>query len=86
MPGRHTHLRGHTNILKRLHLHTAAQNLGLLMRQRFGMGKPRSRQGAAARFRAFGALPAAIFASVARLVAPQPAGAPCNPQPALLAA
>jgi len=86
MPGRHTHLRGHTNILKRLHLHTAAQNLGLLMRQRFGMGKPRSLQGAAALFRAFWALPVAIFASVARRGAPQPAGAPFNPQPALLAA
>ena len=83
---RRTHLRGHANILKRLHIHTAAQNLGLLMRQRFGMGKPRSLQGAAALFRAFWALPAAIFASVARLAAPRPAGAPSNPQPALLAA
>jgi hypothetical protein len=42
------HLRGHTNILKRVLLHTAALNLGLLMRTLFGMGTPRSLQGRAA--------------------------------------
>ena len=30
---RRTHLRGHTNILKRLLIHASAFNLGLMMRQ-----------------------------------------------------
>lgn len=42
---RRVYLRGHSNILKRLLLHTAALNLGLLMRTRFGVGTPRSLQG-----------------------------------------
>jgi transposase len=42
---RRVHLRGHTNILKRVLLHTAALNLGLLMRTLFGVGTPRSLQG-----------------------------------------
>jgi transposase len=42
---RRVHLRGHTNILKRVLLHTAALNLGLLMRILFGVGTPRSLQG-----------------------------------------
>ncbi|HUX67876.1 MAG TPA: transposase [Terriglobales bacterium] len=83
---RRTHLRGHANILKRLHIHNAAHYLGLLMRQRFGMGKPRSLQGTAGLPEDFLALAAAISASVARLVAPQPTGALSNSQPALLAA
>ena len=33
---RRVHLRGHENILKRLVIHAAAFNLGLLMRHRFG--------------------------------------------------
>ena len=41
---RRVHLRGHTNILKRV-LHTAALNLGLLMRTLFGVGTPRRLQG-----------------------------------------
>ena len=41
---RRTHLRGHGNILKRLLVHVAGFNLGLLMRSRFGLGKPRSLQ------------------------------------------
>ena len=45
---RRVHLRGHTNILKRVLLHTAALNLGLLMRTLFGVGTPRSLQGRAA--------------------------------------
>lgn len=44
---RRTHLRGHTNILKRLLIHVGGFNLGLLMRQAFGIGKPRRLQGAA---------------------------------------
>jgi transposase len=43
---RRTHLRGHENILKRLLVHTAAFNLSLMMRKRFGVGKPRQLQGA----------------------------------------
>ena len=39
------HLRGHHNILKRILLHAAALNLGLLMRTLFGVGTPRSLQG-----------------------------------------
>ncbi len=42
---RRTHLRGHPNISKRLLIHYAGFNLGLLMRQRFGVGKPRVLQG-----------------------------------------
>lgn len=42
---RRTHLRGHDNILKRLLLHSGGFNLGLLMRQAFGVGTPRGLQG-----------------------------------------
>lgn len=59
---RRTHLRGHTNILKRLHVHLGAQNLGLLMRQRFGIGKPRRLQGERAGDRNFSAFTEALFA------------------------
>jgi transposase len=45
---RRVYLRGHTNILKRVLLQTAALNLGLLMRTLFGTGTPRSLQGRAA--------------------------------------
>lgn len=45
---RRTHLRGHENILKRLVVHVAGFNLGLLMRHLTGIGKPRVLQGAAA--------------------------------------
>jgi transposase len=38
---RRTHLRGHPNILKRLLVHVAGFNLGLVMRQLTGIGKPR---------------------------------------------
>jgi transposase len=38
---RRTHLRGRENILKRLLVHVAACNLGLVMRSRFGFGTPR---------------------------------------------
>ena len=38
---RRTHLRGHENILKRLIVHAAGFNLGLLMRKLCGIGKPR---------------------------------------------
>ena len=41
---RRTHLRGHGNILKRLLVHVAGFNLGLMMRAMFGIGKPRRAQ------------------------------------------
>jgi transposase len=42
---RRTHLRGHSNILKRLLIHAGAFNLGLVMRQVIGIGTPRGLQG-----------------------------------------
>lgn len=42
---RRTHLRSHPNILKRLLIHVAGFNLGLVMRSLFGIGKPRVLQG-----------------------------------------
>ena len=41
---RRTHLRGHTNILKRLLLHAGGFNLGLVMRHLIGRGTPRGLQ------------------------------------------
>ena len=42
---RRTHLRKHNNILKRLLIHVAAMNLGLLLRNQYGIGTPRGLQG-----------------------------------------
>jgi transposase len=42
---RRTHLRKHSNILKRLLIHVAGANLGLLLRSLHGSGTPRSLQG-----------------------------------------
>ena len=42
---RRTHLRKHNNILKRLLIHVAGMNLGLLLRNLYGVGTPRSLQG-----------------------------------------
>jgi len=42
---RRVHLRGRTNILKRLSVHAGAANLGLLMRNLFGAGTPKALQG-----------------------------------------
>ena len=42
---RRTHLRGHTNILKRMLVHVGGFNLGLVMRKHTGLGKPRRWQG-----------------------------------------
>ena len=42
---RRTHLRGHTNILKRVLIHAGAFNLGLVMRHLVGVGTPRGLQG-----------------------------------------
>jgi len=53
---RRIYLRGHPNILKRLLIHAAGFNLGLIMRHTFGVGKPRALQdgltGVTAAFRA----------------------------------
>ena len=45
---RRVHVRGRENIRKRMLLHGAAFNLGLLMRKSFGYGTPRALQGLAA--------------------------------------
>jgi transposase len=42
---RRIHLRKHSNILKRLLIHAAGANLGLLLRSRHGIGTPRGLQG-----------------------------------------
>jgi transposase len=42
---RRTHLRKHNNILKRLLVHVAGMNLGLLLRSMYGIGTPRGLQG-----------------------------------------
>jgi transposase len=41
---RRTHLRGHSNILKRLLVHVAAFNLSLILRREIGVGTPRGLQ------------------------------------------
>ena len=41
---RRTHLRGHTNILKRLLIHVSGFNLGLIMRHVIGVGTARGLQ------------------------------------------
>jgi len=62
---RRVHLRGHTNILKRLLIHVAGLNLGLLMRALTGVGTPRSLQGrAVAALTCLGQLLALIHAHV----------------------
>jgi transposase len=60
---RRTHLRSHQNILKRVVVHVAGFNLGLLMRHLTGVGKPRVLQGACGR------LLCVIFAFLALLAA-----------------
>jgi hypothetical protein len=42
---RRTHLRKRNNILKRLLFHAIGFNLALLLRECYGIGKPRTRQG-----------------------------------------
>src|SRR5713226_4083320 len=44
---RRTHLRKRNNILKRLLFHAVGFNLALLLRERYGIGKPRTLQGSA---------------------------------------
>jgi transposase len=61
---RRMHLRGHTNILKRLLIHAGGFNLGLLMRQLIGVGTPRGLQGR------LSAVLAALLTLIRRLWAP----------------
>jgi transposase len=78
---RRVHLRHHPNILKRLLVHVAAFNLGLVMRTVLGHGTPRGLQGH----------PAALFLTLLRLLreveAPNPVwreyADPLQPLPAL---
>jgi transposase len=78
---RRVHLRHHPNILKRLLVHVAAFNLGLVMRKVLGHGTPRGLQGH----------PAALFLTLLRLLrdveAPNPVwreyADPLQPLPAL---
>ncbi len=65
---RKLHLRGRSNILKRVLLHTSGFNLGLVMRRRFGIGKPRALQGALARFFRFFYAPCDHLASCRRAI------------------
>jgi transposase len=70
---RRTHLRTHAKILKRLLVHSAGCNLGLLMRTVFGVGKPRKLQGGAA---ALAAALAILLRHLAALrIEPRPIGA-----------
>lgn len=59
---RRLHLRGRDNITKRVLIHAAAFNVGLMMRLKYGLRKPRSLGRAAAAFRAL------ILATVRRVV------------------
>lgn len=69
---RRTHLRGHPKILKRLLIHAAGFNLGLLLRKILGRGTPR---GLADRLAALSADILALLRHLAR-----PVAAPCRPK------
>jgi len=58
---RRTHLRLRNNILKRLLLHAVGFNLGLLLRERHGIGKPRTLQGISAEILYFQMLAVAVW-------------------------
>ena len=74
---RRTHLRFRYNIAKRMLIHVAGFNLGLLMRKRFGVGTPRGLQG---RLAAATAALVALIDLIRELLAvpgyPQPANRP----------
>lgn len=74
---RRTHLRGHENILKRLIVHAAGYNLGLLMRDLFGLGKPRQWQDASKAARA--AFVRAMIRIMTNRMAPMPRVIELNP-------
>ena len=77
---RRTHLCCHGNIAKRLLIHIAGFNLGLLMRKRFGVGKPRCLQGRSAALWAALAMILDMLATLLRLPEPRKFQ---NPQPRL---
>jgi transposase len=60
---RRSYSRGHDNLRKRLLVHVAGFNLGLLMRQLFGFGKPRCLQGATGRL-------VALLIGLVRIICP----------------
>ena len=61
---RRTHLRGHENILKRLLVHVAGFNLGLMMRSLFGNGTPREFAAAAQILQNFGLFVADVLLTI----------------------
>ena len=66
---RRTHLRGHPNILKRLLIHVAGFNLGLVMRKLLGAGKPRALAGVGGLIRRhFAAIGAELLGLIGLLV------------------
>jgi transposase len=71
---RRTHLRGHTNILKRLLIHAGAFNLGRLLRHMVGIGKPRNLQGRSGRV-------LRLLLSVYRSLRPRFAHTPAHDRP-----
>jgi transposase len=74
---RRTHLRGHPKVLKRLLIHAAGFNLGLLLRQILGRGTPR---GLADRMAALSADMLALLRHLTRFVlAPRRAKTPLGP-------
>jgi transposase len=81
---RRTHLRHHENIAKRLLVHIAGFNLCLLMRKRFGVGKPRCLQGQGAALAALWATLAALLEPLLALVRSQSKAATHFPDPAAL--
>ena len=59
---RRTHLRGRDNILKRLLIHAVGFNLALLIRKKYGIGKPRTLQGVQDRLLAAWIVLSALYA------------------------
>jgi len=81
---RRTHLRGHPNILKRLLIHVAGFNLGLLMRKLLGVGKPRMLQGLVRSVLERILVPVdAVFALIGPLTGPVVIFGPISSNPAL---
>lgn len=66
---RRTHLRHHDNIRKRLLVHMSAFNLSILMRELFGVGKPKRLQGRLDLLEALLASFAGLFTVIMRLTA-----------------
>lgn len=69
---RRTHVRGRTEVRKRISIQAAAANIGLLMRTRFGIGAPKGLQGCSSAVRraletAAGAVAGAVAACAARV-------------------